>query len=621
MRILASHWHELYRHRLNWAERAYEEFLQGIGPELARYFSQQGKEASVVLFGKTQVGKTTLLLKIMGVRHEVAGVLRGRQSLGKSATATAVRYSESPDDFWRLRDDLDSEQLLSDAEFEEKLCRLRSRVEEGSYFSDRPVEIKIPGRYFETRNKRILKINILDLPGEHPRNEWEAAHVKRVAGKYVPVADLILLIGRGDDLSFLKPSALSIPEIDDWRYVPDKFRIITTFSTKAESFVEWLGSQEHPSSRDFRHRLMQQIATHDYLLPDDVKQEYLFPLEYGDSWVAMEKQDPALFGKVKPVVDGMFEELIETICDSATPHARIMSAAKLYIVAEKHKLTRKAVFEEYLAETQQEQNKLNSMINSFQIQKNCLDKRLKQLRCESVVSEEYLKKIIHNQLRIDPTKNISKKDWDLLYEYLTEFTEVIKSKLDELVLQLYEIDMDISAFRSSASKIIIEHTDSAREVLNRRSIIEKLFGYGFEDDKSICIRAIVEVIHDLRNKCENECLRLRQQNLAEINKNIELTDSEIVNLDKSISRTRLKLEDNINDIDKIKSQYVSFLKDIEQSIANGKIFRERLSDCFMDQLVSTKMSLKEEKDQVLRFFLVIFSVLLIREKEKLFSTQ
>lgn len=61
----------------------------------------------MVVFGKTQVGKTTLLMDLMGVSpaamERVSTALRGGRAHGHSATATTMEYRRSEDQRWGLR--------------------------------------------------------------------------------------------------------------------------------------------------------------------------------------------------------------------------------------------------------------------------------------------------------------------------------------------------------------------------------------------------------------------------------------------------------------------------------------------------------------------------------------
>lgn len=88
-------WLRKFRQRNDWAQRAYDRFITEVDPELVGDFTRS-EHITVVVYGTTQVGKTTLILDLLGIRKEVlpavGKILRGGQQLGKSSTASPIRY-------------------------------------------------------------------------------------------------------------------------------------------------------------------------------------------------------------------------------------------------------------------------------------------------------------------------------------------------------------------------------------------------------------------------------------------------------------------------------------------------------------------------------------------------
>lgn len=76
---------------LKWAFKAYDRFAERLSPDVQRHLGVQRKEAYTVVFGRTQVGKSTLILHLLGVRAAAIGslsdVLRGGRKSGNSSTA------------------------------------------------------------------------------------------------------------------------------------------------------------------------------------------------------------------------------------------------------------------------------------------------------------------------------------------------------------------------------------------------------------------------------------------------------------------------------------------------------------------------------------------------------
>lgn len=198
-----DYWHALHLQQSDWALRAYDRLVSTLGEDVQdklRY-TTEAVQPYIVIFGETQVGKTTLLLDLMGVdpvqMTTISEVLRGGREAGKSATATAMEYVRSPAQRWGL--DLpgsastmwiDSDEAVSTA-----LGQLRSEMENGHLPAHaQPCVVRIPQRFFDTTPNAAHQVRILDLPGDSPANEVEQQHVERMAQTYLPFADLILLV-------------------------------------------------------------------------------------------------------------------------------------------------------------------------------------------------------------------------------------------------------------------------------------------------------------------------------------------------------------------------------------------------------------------------------------------
>ena len=80
-------WLERHRQRHDWALQAFDRFVHELAPEVSDQV-RRTDQVTVVVYGATQVGKTTLILDLLGLasntRDEVARVLRGGQAVGKS---------------------------------------------------------------------------------------------------------------------------------------------------------------------------------------------------------------------------------------------------------------------------------------------------------------------------------------------------------------------------------------------------------------------------------------------------------------------------------------------------------------------------------------------------------
>ena len=330
---VVDYWHELHQRQTDWAFRAHGKLIHTLSEDVKEKLSRKDEVAQpyVVIFGKTQVGKTTLLLDLMGIAAEqmpiISEVMRGGREQGKSATATAMEYRASMSERWGLSIPgapiphwLDSDQAMT-----RELGRIREEMESGQLVAETPCVIHIPKRFFSTGNASAPNVRILDLPGDNPANEQEQKHVNQMAKTYLPFADLILLVGRGDDLGFLKPEVITLPGIEDWQAMPHRFRIVTTYSYTGQSVKDILRNDAAADEAVLRRRLIQEIERFGVLNETARTETLYFPLEFGSSWTSVQATEPELHQRMSPIITRLRAELLDQIAKATTPMGRLRS--------------------------------------------------------------------------------------------------------------------------------------------------------------------------------------------------------------------------------------------------------------------------------------------------------
>ena len=334
---ISEFWHKLQSRQFTWAFRAYNRLVSTLSAEVQERLTlgEEAAEPYVVVFGKTQVGKTTLLLDLMGIAPQhmptISRLLRGGRPAGKSATATAMEYCRSVNDRWGLTLQSETHWFDSDDHFAEQLGALRERMESGMLIIDAPCVAHIPIRFFAHKNSAMPEIRILDLPGDNPSHEGEQKYVNQMAKTYLPFADLILLVGRGDDLSFLRPDAITLPGIEDWQAMPHRFRIVTTYSYSAQSVKDLMRNDAHYDIGKIRQRLREQIALFGSLSKAASDDNLYFPLEFGTSWMSMKHNEPELYTRISPLVGLLREELLAQIASSTSQMGRLRGTLNTHL--------------------------------------------------------------------------------------------------------------------------------------------------------------------------------------------------------------------------------------------------------------------------------------------------
>lgn len=324
----AAMWLEKYSNRYRWAYNAYQRFIDEMDPSLAGDFNRSS-HVTVAVYGATQVGKTTLILDLLGVTgvalERASSVLRGDQRMGKSSTACAIRYGRSKDDHWYIGDDGGA---LDDKAARVQFSAIRTEMEEGRAQSVEVLSVRLPSMFFEQGGGGALSLDlrILDIPGINAVNEAEQAQVALVAEKYVATADLILLVGRADDLGFLHPNKLKLAALGDWMLQPNRYRVVLSYTFSPASFKTWFGQDERTVDQ-VRAYIYQELGTHDYMPPPEVE-KMLFPLEFGDSLGSL-SADPVYHQRAVKLILRLRSDLLAGITKSASPYGRLASAFKM----------------------------------------------------------------------------------------------------------------------------------------------------------------------------------------------------------------------------------------------------------------------------------------------------
>ncbi len=450
----SARWAAMRNANLEWAYRAYRRFIDELSDDVRAHLmdGEGAREPYVAVFGKTQVGKTTLLLELMGLESDaqvrVGKVLRGGRAAGKSATATTMEYRRSPDRHWRFDDGAGIRQIDSDAAMCEALGELRDRMSVGRLPAEKPVVVSIPADCF-AQGTEGSGPRMLDLPGDNPADEQERIHVERMAARYVPYADLILLVGRGDDLSFLNPDALTLPSIEDWQYVPNRFRIVTTYSFTPDTVRKYAINHEGTlTAEHFRARLREQIDTFGLTLSEEAaRSERYFPVEIGQSWQTMLRDDDALARRIGPIVRELKQSLHADIRASATQTARFRNALDVHVVTRRKR-------EACIRQGQEGLARLTNQIDAVDaLRQKAMEGKRQAARQASAAQARLaqraeVEKELAAALAIDPAAQIAKVD------QLNTHTSALFIRIDDVTSWLRQRFLDAAPSSGPARKFL-----------------------------------------------------------------------------------------------------------------------------------------------------------------------
>lgn len=264
----------------------------------------------VMIYGKSQVGKTTLILNIIGVRdeymEEVYSTLRAGVPHGNSSTSTAIVYARSENEDYGYAvasiNELSSKNVFysNKEEIIEKLKKTRKKLETGMQNLKDILFIYIPKRYFNSYMVNDT-ISIIDVPGVESRNQKEAIYAQNLLKKYLPVASVCMIVCRSNEIQSLE--SMVLPGYAYWKNMGHKFAVVITNSYNDGSVKKYFRESTNIESKDFFSFVEETYRNEvGHILGKD-SQIQIFPIDIGDSFMKLteelKKEDRKEVSRVK----------------------------------------------------------------------------------------------------------------------------------------------------------------------------------------------------------------------------------------------------------------------------------------------------------------------------------
>lgn len=641
---LEKTWAALSQQRLAWAFRAYNRFIDSLSDDVREHFpkgDEQG-EAYVVVFGKTQVGKTTLILDLMGLSGDslkrVSSVLRGGRESGKSATATAMEYRRSSDNEWRFfsgaataskepirYDDTGMEKVLSD---------VRQKMFEKHLQADKPFIVWIPNDCFDGEKNADISVRMLDLPGDQAADAIEREHVQQMAKKYVPNADLILLVGRGDDLSFLRPSELELPDIEDWQIMPNRFRIVTTYSFTVQSVRDAIRQEENVNADFFRTRLLDQIQKFELKLENDAANtQRFFPLEFGDSW-GKAKED--LVNLLKPVITGLKDQLHKDIKISATQLSRLRNAVDVHVTVGKIKEIRLKQIKETL-------NRIKEQRESVSNDCKTAESAYKEVQDQINKDQIFIDTLKHGELErqaknctiFDIQSMRSKVDNlgtnTIKFKYLiNQFTSYLRSQF--LISQPTSEVTEEKKFWASVQPRLDQHVDKVEKLVDEefKYLRNKLSNYSMDEyypslsddflnDKKSMHTHMQKSADSVRDWAATLWQGLAKQRLQQLSDNVASNILDKNALEQALKERKYALEQLDIKTASAEQECSAFIKKMEADKSSCSNFMVLLDQAYFDELGERQHRIAQAPTATYAFIELLAAKELINERNKLLN--
>jgi len=620
---LLSRWNR----RLDWAHAAIGDFRDGLSPEVRHLLPGRGESTcNVAVYGRSQVGKTTLILRLMGVNSgEVDRVLRAGRPEGKSSTSTAIFYRRSADDRWHAstgaetRSGLDADQLVH------WLQTVRERAEGGEVFSD-PVKLFIPSCYFGCDSPPI---EILDLPGVDSSTLEEKRHVSAVAEKYLPIMEVVLLVSKANSLDKLFPQdGCGIPFLENWRAIPDRFRFVTTYSLSLQTMRDRFTKEIPLDAGALRSEIAQQSSA---FLKDPkisgILADLLFPVDVGTSWHDLRENHPGLHERALPVMEEILAELRATVLDASDEWSRLAAPFSWFRQIMSHRQTVAEEREETIEE-------LDKAIDGLTKISDAVGSSLSETAERAAVNKRYRGDVSR---KTSSTSGISVAGGFASCKYVSTLQSAFSKAEREIVSITTRIIETHNEWCRSASwrrsGVIEKHEEDVSSTLSSdgrgkkcRYIRSRLASYALdsywitsnlESDRGDCDAAISE----LAGEALEVVSEWMQGGCRGIKRELEQEATSLSAGSKVLQDRLDDLASKIGEKNRVKTmreeEYASRLNEIQRSEDSARKFHSFLTERWRSEMARRWNSLAKEKSPALRLFNACVVFQLHRDMRKL----
>ncbi|MEH7159149.1 hypothetical protein [Neobacillus drentensis] len=435
-----------HKNRYEWAFKAKKEFINRfVRLDVEKIEAASTKELTISVYGPTQVGKTAVILSLLGIKQDrlsqLSKWLRGKRKLGESSTVTVMRYERSQDHSFHVRLPNDVVKAgLNGEQLEAALESVRANVETQESYSVEPIVVEIPFDYFEERN---VHLNIVDLPGVESAELKEVEHVKQCIKHWLPLSEVCLLVDDAAQLTAF--TQYVIKDIKTWYEQLDHFRVIPTRALSLDNIRKNIFNGTITSANDL-------VSDYAKVLNRVLKMELdfsktIYPIDVGNSWDVIRDREPVLYGKMKDIMDGILQNLQRDLENLDVNELSFSRLTKLYKEAEeasKHEL------EQHQKKVEKYETLIERQTAIMEHEREAAELQAGHLKKEIQIYEEFIQGIVF----LDPDSEQIRKLVNDVIEFTPYYRKasMINSHIDKLELCVeQEIETKLREIKQKAS--------------------------------------------------------------------------------------------------------------------------------------------------------------------------
>ncbi len=646
-------WSQLFHKKEDWQKDTFEmiksNLISAKGNRFVRYDNSEESHL-VMIYGKSQVGKTTLILNMIGLNpdyfSEVYNTLRAGVPRGNSSTSTAIIYAKSINEQYGCAfTSLNSLSSKETSYFDKygmisHLESIRHQVERNKVSSDSILFIYIPKNYF-IQDSTADSISIMDMPGIESRNHKEDIHVQNLMTKYIPISSVCIIACRSNEIQHLE--TLVLPNHIDWKRMNHRFILVITHAYNDGSTKRYFKTKPAERKESFYDYVIETYNKDIRKVLGDANKTEVYPVDVGDTLTKLcdteikrevdKKEIIATKNRVlsdlrKSIVGHKGERLKSALMDLDVIIQKYGEEEIKYIDNEiekqKSKISDKKQlisitknYIEQLSADDSEQSEIISDIKDYECFKKKFDKLLAS--CLSGFPEGIKKQILAESLYNVNSNGVYLKDKEQkLYNFMrSDVEEKVNEYIKKLNKLIEQSDIDITL---NPSQILID-TDSyvireKEEIYPPKkgffSIREKVFLTDIHNIGETIQTDINEYLDGYVNKCISEIDII----IKEMNKKIKKIHSSISKQEQKQKRLESEIcsfNNSIKELQRSKKDIQNKRKQDQNTLA---MYLHYANKAYLNQRNNVILQINSSKSADDKLLLILLLGLLDRDYQR-----
>lgn len=584
----------LYKSSKAWIEDTISRYSTSL------YNTKEKLRNDVMVYGRSQVGKTTFILKLIGIKQdkysELEHILRGGRPKGESATSVATLYTCSDSQYFFLE-----EKNINTGVFciyenltEEEMCKKIAEIRDNlrRWETDKIIKIGIPLHFFD--KEIVMNTQIIDFPGIASDSEEEYRYIKDALSFYQLRVSAIILFELKSKIKFFKRPLEAGLRFD---LNPNKYILVTTMSFSSSEMKrrfkeeKWTMEDIINKNRDDLLKELRKNQSYQFVnIP-----EY-FPVEIGESLSNLVEKESEYGDLLEKCMEGTFDSVRKLI--------ELKNNNTLFSTIEEIRSGKIRGYEDEIQKMNDEKKEKRNQISKIQ---------RKIFRAGRVRMNYELK-----------LKNIE-EDIELFNEKKHDISEIkIDNKLIELALSLFkEIDLENKQrddIYSSFVSICLEMKERSLELLksfmndiSQNNLESKIFSKLAEANNRL--KKDISKGWETKKNCRDFTIMVKEElekvfgeieNIMKsyINEYMIFYKSELSNLGQqkdSISSKKNNTEERICKLNQKKAEIVGEISNLDLDISNVERHMSNQQEILDEILETANLICDEHKNQYKTF--------------------